>query len=297
MSAATPSFHHARAVALMLLSTGCFTANILLVRAISALGFDNVWLVACARFIVGLVVIATIYRREWQPAHLLRNGRLIARGLAGGCGVYLAYLAITKVGAGRTTFINNTYVVWGALLAAWLLRERLRPVVLVGSVCALSGLALLTNVFSATVHPTIYDGAAVLSALVSAYVAVIIRQLHATEHSATIVSAQCFYGLILCSVPAVRDLPPVSGLVLALLLVAGVCTAAGQLALTRAYRDLPVAEGSLIQMLTPLGVAFGGAVFFHERFSPHEFAGAALILAGIAFTVLRRDRAKASFAS
>ena len=127
-----------------------------------------------------------------------------------------------------------------------------------------------------------------LSALVSGYVAVIIRQLHATEHSSTIVAAQCFYGLILCSVPALRDLPPVPGLVLALLLIAGGCTAAGQLALTRAYRDLPVAEGSLIQMLTPLGVACGGAVFFHEQFSPHEFAGAALILVGIALTVRRR---------
>ena len=281
----------------MLLSTVCFTANILLVRAISALGFDNVWLVACARFTVGLVVIATIYRREWQPAHLFRNGKLIERGLVGGFGVYIAYLAITKAGAGRTTFINNTYVVWGALLAAWLLRERLRPAVLAGSVFALGGLALLTNVFSATVHPTIYDGAAVLSALASAYVAVIIRQLHATEHTSTIVAAQCFYGLILCSAPALWHPPPVPALVIALLLVAGGCTAAGQLALTRAYRDLPVAEGSLIQMLTLLGVSFGGAVFFHEHFSPHEFAGAALILLGIGFTVLRRDRAKRSSAS
>ena len=41
-------------------------------------------------------------------------------------------------------------------------------------------------------------------------------------------------------------------------------------------------------MLTPLGVALGSVVFFQEHFAPHELAGAALILAGCAFTALRR---------
>jgi len=272
----------------MLLSTVFFTANVLLVRALSELGFDNMWLVSCVRFVVGLLVIATLYRRDWQPAHLLRSRKLAERGLAGGFGVYITYLAVVKAGAGRATFINNTYVVWGALLAAWLLREKLRPAVLTGGACALAGLALLTNVFSASTHPTVYDGVAVLSALMSAYVVVTIRQLHATEHSSTIFAAQCFYGLAVCIVPALLDPPAVSALVLGLLVAAGAAAAAGQLAMTHAFRALPVAEGSLIQMLTPLGVAFGGALFFHERFSLHELAGAALVLAGTAFTALRR---------
>jgi drug/metabolite transporter (DMT)-like permease len=49
-----------------------------------------------------------------------------------------------------------------------------------------------------------------------------------------------------------------------------------------------VAEGSLMQILVPLGIAAGGAVFFHERFTLHELAGAALILGGTAFTALRQ---------
>ena len=31
-----------------------------------------------------------------------------------------------KIGAGRATFIGNTYPIWGALLAAWMLREKLQ---------------------------------------------------------------------------------------------------------------------------------------------------------------------------
>ena len=272
----------------MLLSTVCFTANVLLVRTLAETGFSNIWLVSCARFVVGLAVIATVYRSEWQPAHLWSNRKLILRGLTGGGGVYVTYLAVVKAGAGRATFINNTYVVWGALLAVWVLKEHLRRAVLTGGVLALAGLALLTNIFSTANHPSIYDGVAVLSALLSAYVVVTIRQLHATEHSSTIFAAQCVYGLAVCIVPATLHPSAMSPGAVALLVVMGVTAAAGQLAMTRAFRDLPVAEGSLLQMLVPLGVAVGSVAFFHEHFALHELIGAALILAGTAFTALRR---------
>ena len=58
--------------------------------------------------------------------------------------------------------------------------------------------------------------------------------------------------------------------------------------MTRAFRDLPVGEGSLLQMLVPLGIAVGGAVFFAERFSPAELIGATLILVGTALPAIRR---------
>ena len=58
--------------------------------------------------------------------------------------------------------------------------------------------------------------------------------------------------------------------------------------MTRAYRDLTVARGSLLQMLVPLGIAGGGALFFDERFQTHELVGAALILGGTLVTMTRR---------
>jgi len=243
---------------------------------------------------VGLAVVAVVYRRDWQPGHLVRRGKLIQRGLAGGIGVYLTYLCVVKLGAGRATFINNTYVIWGALLAAWMLREKLQPALLVGGALALAGLSLITNVFGTGATPGVYDALAVLSALISAWVVVTIRQLHATEHSSTIFAAQCVYGLVLCGIPAFLQLQPISGIGLALTAVASVCAAVGQLAMTRAFRDLSVAEGSLLQMLVPVGIAVGGVGFFHERFSIHELAGATLILSGTAFTALRRTASAAA---
>ncbi len=287
MPSSTPAAHR-RALALALLSAAGLALNFLLVRALDRIGFSNVWLTSCVRFVVGILVIATVYRREWQPRHLLTNRKLIGRGVIGGGSVYVTYLAIVKAGAGRATFINNTYVVWGSLIAVWVLGERLRPAVIVSGVASLTGLALLTNVFANGLHPGFYDGVAFVSALMAAYVVVTIRQLHATEHSSTIFAAQCVYGLAICVVPAVLHPSPVTPLSFALLIAVGLSAAFGQLALTRSYRDLSVVEGSLFQTLTPLGVACGSALFFHEHFSPWELAGAALILAGTGFTALRR---------
>jgi drug/metabolite transporter (DMT)-like permease len=213
----------------------------------------------------------------------------MGRGVVGGAGVYAFYLTVVHLGAGRATFINNTYVIFGALGAVWLLGERFHAALAIGSVAALSGLALLTNAFSANAHATVYDLLAVVTALASAYVVVTIRQLHATEHTSTIFAAQCVYGLILCSIPAGLHLQTVSALSWAMMILAGIFAALGQITMTRAFRDLPVAEGSLLQMLVPLGIALGGTIFFREHFAAHELVGAALILGGTTFTALRRE--------
>jgi drug/metabolite transporter (DMT)-like permease len=272
---------------LMLTSVVCFTTNVLLVRALSDMHAANIWLVSCARFVVGLAMIVTLYRSEFEPTHLWLNRQLINRGLVGGLGVYITYLCVVKLGAGRAVFINNTYVLWAPVLAAWILRERLRPAVAIGGIIALGGLALLTNVFATGSHPGVYDVVAVISALMSAYIVVTIRQLHATEHTSTIFAAQCVYGLLICSVPAAATFVPIAPAAWGVILLASLCAGAGQLTMTRAFRDLPVAEGSLLQMLVPIGIALGGFAFFGERFSPHEIVGAALILGGTVLTLRR----------
>lgn len=274
---------------MMLVSVAAFTANVLLIRALGEIKIVNVWLVSCVRFVVGLALVVSLYPRELEMGHLFRRGKLASRGLVGGLGVFVFYLTVVHLGAGRATFINNTYVIFGALMAVWILGERFRPALAVGSVAALTGLMLLTNAFATGSATTFYDFIAVLGALGSAYVVVTIRQLHATEHTSTIFAAQCVYGLLICAGPAVLHPEPIPPLAWAVMIAAGVFATVGQIAMTRAYRDLPVAEGSLLQMLVPLGIAAGGVAFFGERFAPHEIIGAALILAGTAFTALRRS--------
>ncbi len=272
-----------RGVRLMIASSFFFTANVLLVRTLSTLESVNVWLVAVVRFGSGLTLIYALYRRQFQFRRLFTHSKLIGRGLAGGASVYGFYLTIVELGAGRATFIGNTYVIFAAALAVWLLKERFTFALAAGSATALGGLALLTHVFEASTSTGIYDLIAVLSALASAYVLVTIRQLHATDHTATIFGAQCVYGLILCGLPALRQLDGISAAGWGLMLAAGLCASLGQITMTAAFRELPVAEGSLLQMVVPVGIALGGWLFFGEYFTFGELVGAVLILVGTAW--------------
>lgn len=280
-----------RGFRLMLLSTVCFTANVLLIRELGRSLAVGVWMLTGVRFLVGLAFLGVFYRRDFQPRHLFRNRKLFERGAAGAVGVYVAYVAYVHLGAGRTTFINSTYIFWAALLAAWVFHERLRPVMIVGSIASLLGVALLTDVFAHASRFNVYDLFAIGSALTSALVAITIRQLHATEHTSTIFGAQCVYGLLLCGPFALLHLQPLSLEAWGLLLLASACASAGQIAITRAFRELTVAEGCLMQMLTPIATALGGAAFFAEQLTVRELAGAALILTGTASAALRRPPA------
>jgi drug/metabolite transporter (DMT)-like permease len=273
----------------MLLAVFSFTANVLLIRELGKFLAVNVWLLTSVRFLVGFAFLGAFYRTSFQPRHLLQNRPLIARGAAGAIGVYVAYVAYVHLGAGRTTFITSTYIFWAALLAAWIFHERLRAVTVLGSIAAFAGVALLTDMMAHGSHFNVYDLFAILSALTSALVAIAIRQLHATEHTSTIFGAQCVYGLLLCGPFALLHRQSLSPGGWALLLLAGACASGGQLALTRAYRDLTVADGTLMQMLSPIATAAGGALFFGERLSGRELAGAALILTGTASAALRRQ--------
>ena len=275
---------------LMLASTVCFIANALIIRVLGTHFSVDSWLLSSVRFIVGLILIVTLFPlgKVFQFNNLYRNPQLIIRGIVGGVGVYLYYLTIVHLGAGRATFISNTYVALGGLLAVVMLKESLTPALVAGSAVSFFGLALLTGVLTFAPGPGFYDLLALLGALASAVVIVTIRQLHRTEHTATIFGAQCFYGLLFCLVPAIVRfaMPPPAAW--ALLLASALCAGAGQLTMTRAYRELTVVRGSLLQMLVPLGIAAGGVAFFGERFRPGEILGAALILGGTLLTMLRR---------
>jgi drug/metabolite transporter (DMT)-like permease len=277
-SSAVSTRSHRNSLLMMLGSAACFITNVLLIRALASFGNVSVWVVVSARFLVGIALVFTLYRREFQPRNLFTHPKLVERGVLGGICTLGFYYTVVHLGAGRATFINNTYVIWGGLFAVWALREHLRPALLTGAVVALAGLGLLTNPFSHGTHTGWLDAFALLNAFGAAWIVVTIRQLHAREHTSTIFAAQCVYGLLICGGPAVMHLSALTPATWAVLAIASVSAAAGQLLMTHAFRDLSVAEGSLLQMLVPLGIAIGGVLFFHEHFSATELLGGGLIL-------------------
>jgi drug/metabolite transporter (DMT)-like permease len=157
----------------------------------------------------------------------------------------------------------------------------------VGAVISVVGLALLTNAVGRGMEAGIWDLLAVGAALASAWVVITIRQLHAAGvHSATIFSAQCAYGLVVCLPPALLHPAPPGLTEWVLMIVAALAASGGQLCMTYGFARLSVAGGSLIQMLVPVMVAIGAGVFFGEYLKAGELAGAVLVLAGMAVPCL-----------
>lgn len=277
MSSASPARSGRR---LMLLAAAFFVANVLIIRAFGRGGAD-VWTIAALRFAAGLALCLGLHRRELDAEALFTKPRLIFRGIVGGATTYGFYLTVVHLGAGRATFLNNTYVVFSALLAVWVLAEPFRRPLALGAAAALAGLGLLTGAFSGLLRTGPYDVVALICALGSAWIVVTIRQLHQEGVStATIFASQCVYGLLLSAPFLVTNTTWPEPLACAGLVLGGVFAGAGQLAMTRAYRQLAVAEGALIQTLVPLGIAAGGMLFFGERMGWADLAGGLLIVSG-----------------
>lgn len=290
--AAHPAVHSIRgAVLLMLLSVLLFAGNVLLIRVLGGLGSIDSWMISTFRFLVGFAVLFGFFysRGGFQPLHMLTNPLLILRGVLGGIGVWIFYLTVIKIGPGRATFISNTYVVFGAVMAAVFLHEKLTPRLIISLVLAMIGLALLTGIAEQRT-PGTYEWLGILGAVIAATVVVSIRKLHQTENSSTIFGAQCLYGLLIATGPTVAHAAPMGLIAIALLVLSGLLAAFGQLAMTRAYKDLPVGQGSIMQLLLPPVIAVGGMVFFNETYSGVEMIGAGLILAGCLLTAWSKPR-------
>jgi drug/metabolite transporter (DMT)-like permease len=273
---------------LMLASTAGFTANVLLIRALSMSAAAGIWMIVLARFVVGLGITSGFFRRELELGRVFTDPMLVRRGVVGALGTCGFYLTVEQLGAGRAVFIGNSYVIMAGLMAIPMLGERFRPTLAAGGIGALVGLALLTDAFGSRRPFGAYELVALAAAVASAYVVITIRQLHARAHTSTIFAAQCVWGILFCLGPALLHAAPLTSLGALGLLASGLAASSGQLLMTRALRELPVAQGTLVQMLVPVGVAAGGLAFFGESLSTGEMAGGALVLAGCLVTTLLR---------
>lgn len=78
---------------------------------------------------------------------------------------------------------------------------------------------------------------------------------------------------------------------IALALVSGTVTSGlGYVLWYRALRGLTTTQASIVQLTVPVIAAFGGVLFLSERFSLRLAVASALILGGVALTILRTQR-------
>lgn len=282
--------HHPRRGTLwMLVSLTCFTGNALLLKVLASIRHADPWMALTFRAGLGLLITIVLF----APAGSLklrssfRNWLLASRGILGALGTAAYYVTIGPLGAGKATLIGNTWCVFAAIMAAFVLHERLGLLKVGGIVLALGGLALLTGMTPGSLavfgkHEMI----ALTGAVLAAAVVVVIRQLTRTETSATIFASQCVYGILLGVPIAFAHFTPLGWADIGLLTAAAVCATFGQLAMTEGFRFLSVAAGGAFQNMVPVIITLCSISLFAEPFSTPQAIGAVLVLWGSFQTVL-----------
>jgi drug/metabolite transporter (DMT)-like permease len=279
----------------MTLSLLCFTGNALLLKQATFAHGADAWLALLFRAVGGVGVVLLLWRRgvkvEFRRA--LTVPMLVSRGVVGGVSTAAYYVTIGPLGPGKATLISFTWVIWSAIMAAYVLREALSPVKILGIVVAILGLALLTGVDrEAMGHLGRHELIGICGALLAAIAVIAVRQLTRTQTSATIFTSQCVYaGVIALPFVLLRWHSPDTGGI-ALLAAAAALAAVGQLSMTEGFRNLAVSVGGAFQVVAPLLITLASVAIFDEPFSLAQAGGAALILAGCYMTAVLGSRFK-----
>lgn len=285
-----------RSVMFMLTSVFLFAINTLMIRAISRqVPAADGWLATLFRGGVGLLVVSAVF--GWGrglDVKRLFKGRLIAiRGIVGALSIVAFYVTIVKLGAARAVILNLTYPIFGTIIAAIWLKERISRGAMVWMLVGFVGLVVFLSDNGQLLRPSHYDLLALAGAAGAGWVVVIIRRLRHEEHPATIYASQAFYSLVIAT-PSVTKLPLLPAKAWGVLVLASILVTIAQLVMTRAYQSMSVSRGSSLQMLLPLATALGGYFMFGETFHASEITGALLTLLATWRVVTSKPSARAA---
>ena len=290
---AAPS-SYTRGMLLMAASSLVFSAMSLLVPFTSSI---NTAIVTAARFTTGIVVIVCLGLFGRANIKPVNKPWLVGRGIFGAASVYLMYFGMVKLGLGMGTILSYTYPVFAALLAPFVIREKLHPDVFVAVAVSFVGIWLVVNPLGAAAsapagataasHQGLYQLLALLGGLLSAVAVVAIRKLQATDSPYMIYLAQCVFGMIIIGYPTATSSFSFALPLWLVLAGIGILATVAQVMMTRAYRDVPATEGSLLAFMVPVINSILGIAVFGEKMQPLTIAGALVVLAACAYVALR----------
>lgn len=216
-------------------------------------------------------------------------------------------LAVAHVGATIAAFVAGLYAVLAAVIAPFLLAERLTARVLLGFVLALAGTALL-----AELDPTSADLAGLAWGLAAAlwfslYLVLTRRwsrpyglagptiAITTLGVSAVVLAAVVAVAEPASLVPTGLDVTAVAAIAWLALVAAG-----GQVLTVASVRLIPAARSAAFLLLNPITATILAAVLLGERPTAGQLGGGLLVLGGIAAATLpvstawrRRDPARA----
>ena len=239
--------------------------------------------IVLARVVVTLVMSYVLVRRAGLSAWGNDRKRLALRGLFGAIALACYYWTLTRLPLAEATTIHQITPLLTALLAAWLLRERIGGAGWIALALGFAGVLLVarpTAVFGGPGLAALPVAVALAGACFSASAYVTVRGLARTEHPLVVVFYFPLIALPLTvpwAAPALVWPTPVEWLLLA---GVGVVTQIAQVFLTMGLHAEKAGRATAVGYLqVALAMGWGLAIFGEEP-PPIAIAGAALIVGG-----------------
>jgi drug/metabolite transporter (DMT)-like permease len=250
----------------------------------------------CAYALPFLAVLAALERRAYGPRPASQVWLAWAAGIFFAIDLELFHHTIALVGAGLATVLGNTQVVFVALLATVLLRERMPLRTAAAIPVVLGGVVLISGVIGGEPYgldPALGVVTGLATGISYALFLLVLRRGNADLRrpagpllDATLSStlASIAIGLPLGEVDLVPSWPA-HGWLLALAVSSQVV---GWLLISVTLPRLPAALTSVVLTLQPVGAVLLAMLLLQEAPSAVQLLGAAAILAGLLLATVRR---------
>ena len=190
-----------------------------------------------------------------------------------------AYAAL-ELSAGLMAVLNATSPMWGALLSALVLRERLSPGRIAGLILGVFGVALISGAEASTRWIPILAG--IVAAFCYGLAGVVLRRWgRATTARGMAAGTQLMGGVLL--VPLLAAAPPAwpsAQVVLAVLALGLVCGALAYVLFFRLIADIGATGALTVTYLIPIFGVLWGRLFLSEPLSAPMIVGALVVIAG-----------------
>ncbi|MBI5527787.1 MAG: DMT family transporter [Deltaproteobacteria bacterium] len=233
------------------------------------------------RSAIGAVICAASFAAGAASLELKRPPMLVLRALLGGIAIFLYFKTMGVLGAGEATLLNNTFVVFVAILSPLILKERFSW--RLGAVVAVAffGVALLIRAdMSGGIAGKLFGLA---GALFTALAVLTIRNLR-RDHGTLTVFFFFSLGGMATPLSTFGDGWTVPGVWTgAILVLMGLCAAAGQLLFTHSLRFSRAIESSVFSQLTVVWTYAAEIALWDVRLSVLTGIGALTVLAACTY--------------
>jgi drug/metabolite transporter (DMT)-like permease len=232
-----------------------------------------------ARAVVTLVLSYVMVKRaDLSPWGAVRSA-LVFRGFLGFGGLSGYYLAIARLPLADATTIQNSTPLLTAVLAWWMLDERIGWPTAIAIACGIAGVALIVHPSGAGLDPT-GVGVALGAVTCSSIAYVTVRKLARTEHPLVIVFYFPLVATPLALPWAIASFVTPEPVDWLLLVAIGVATQVGQVFLTKGLAIERAGRATTIGYLQVAFAMIWQLLVFGEVPTPWTLAGASLILGG-----------------